>query len=73
MEDFYFAGGLRALLAQLLDLLHGEALTVTGQTLRDNLQAPRCTTPKSSARAPTRFPRKAAPRSCSATFAPTAR
>ncbi|MGB8168922.1 MAG: L-arabinonate dehydratase [Chthoniobacteraceae bacterium] len=38
MEDFYFAGGLRALLAQLLDLLHGESLTVTGQTLRDNLQ-----------------------------------
>lgn len=38
MEDFYFAGGLRALLAQLLDLLHGESLTVTGQTLRDNLR-----------------------------------
>ncbi len=37
MEDFYFAGGLRALLAQLLDLLHGEALSVNGQTLRDNL------------------------------------
>ncbi len=37
MEDFYFAGGLRALLAQLLDQLHGDALTVTGQTLRENL------------------------------------
>ncbi len=37
MEDFYFAGGLRALLAQLLDQLHGDALTVTGQTLRDTL------------------------------------
>ena len=38
MEDFYFAGGLRALLAQVLDLLHGESLTVTGQTLGENLQ-----------------------------------
>ena len=37
MEDFYFAGGLRALLAQLPDLLHGESLTVTGKTLRENL------------------------------------
>ena len=37
MEDFYFAGGLRALLAQLADLLHGDALTVTGATLRENI------------------------------------
>ena len=37
MEDFYFAGGLRALLAQLPDLLHGDALTVNGLTLRENL------------------------------------
>ena len=39
MEDFYFAGGLRALLAQLPDLLHGDALTVTGATLRENIAA----------------------------------
>jgi dihydroxy-acid dehydratase len=37
MEDFYYAGGLRALLAQLADLLHGGALTVNGKTLRENL------------------------------------
>jgi len=37
MEDFYFAGGLRALLAQLGDLLHGDARTITGKTLRENL------------------------------------
>ena len=37
MEDFYFAGGLRALLAQLLDLLHADVLTVNGHTLRENL------------------------------------
>ena len=33
MEDFYYAGGLRALLAQLVPRLHGDALTVTGDTL----------------------------------------
>jgi dihydroxy-acid dehydratase len=37
MEDFYYAGGLRALLAQLADLLHGGALTVNGKTLRENI------------------------------------
>ncbi|OLB78801.1 MAG: dihydroxy-acid dehydratase [Actinobacteria bacterium 13_2_20CM_2_71_6] len=34
MEDFYYAGGLRALLAQLSDLLHLDRPTVNGQTLR---------------------------------------
>ncbi|MDQ3620874.1 MAG: L-arabinonate dehydratase [Verrucomicrobiota bacterium] len=38
MEDFYYAGGLRALLAQLLDLLHADALTVNGQSLRENVE-----------------------------------
>lgn len=37
MEDFYFAGGLRALLAQLTDLLHGESFTVNGHTLSENI------------------------------------
>ncbi len=37
MEDFYYAGGLRPLLAQLLDLLDGTQLTVNGQTLAQNL------------------------------------
>ena len=37
MEDFYFAGGLRALLAQVLDLLHADTPTVNGKTLRENL------------------------------------
>lgn len=37
MEDFYYAGGLRAMLAQLLDLLHCDALTVNGKTLRENV------------------------------------
>ena len=37
MEDFYYAGGLRALLSQVLDLLHADAPAVNGRTLRENL------------------------------------
>jgi dihydroxy-acid dehydratase len=37
MEDFYYAGGLRALLTQLDSLLHLEAETVNGQTLGANI------------------------------------
>jgi L-arabonate dehydrase len=38
MEDFYYAGGLPAVMAQIADLLDLEALTVTGQTLGENLE-----------------------------------
>ena len=38
MEDFYYAGGLRALMAQLGDKLDGAALTVTGQPLEKTLE-----------------------------------
>ena len=41
MEDFYYAGGLRALLSELKDLLHLEARTVTGGSLADNLEGAR--------------------------------
>jgi dihydroxy-acid dehydratase len=37
MEDFYFAGGLPATLAQLLDLLDGDCPTVNGKTLKENV------------------------------------
>jgi dihydroxy-acid dehydratase len=37
MEDFYYAGGLRALLAELKDLLQLGAKTVNGRTLGENL------------------------------------
>jgi dihydroxy-acid dehydratase len=37
MEDFYFAGGLPALLNQLTDLLDTKAMTVNGKTLGDNI------------------------------------
>ena len=41
MEDFYYAGGLRALLAQLKDLLHLGCRTVNGRTLGENLEGAR--------------------------------
>jgi len=41
MEDFYYAGGLHALLAELKDLLHLKARTVNGRTLGENLDGAR--------------------------------
>jgi len=37
MEDFYYAGGLRAMLAELKDLLRLDAKTVNGASLGENL------------------------------------
>jgi dihydroxy-acid dehydratase len=37
MEDFYAAGGMGALLRELKDLLHLDAMTVTGETLGERL------------------------------------
>lgn len=37
MEDFYFAGGLRALLARISELLARDCLTVTGRTLGEEI------------------------------------
>jgi dihydroxy-acid dehydratase len=37
MEDLFQAGGISAILKQLLPLLQGEALTVTGQTLAESV------------------------------------
>jgi dihydroxy-acid dehydratase len=37
MEDFHYAGGLRALLATVREHLHGEAMTVNGRPLADNI------------------------------------
>jgi dihydroxy-acid dehydratase len=41
MEDFYYAGGLRALLSELKDLLALDCRTVSGQTLGEALQGAR--------------------------------
>lgn len=38
MEDFYYAGGLRALMKQMEDRLDLSVLTVTGKTMGENLQ-----------------------------------
>ncbi len=38
MEDFYYAGGLPALMRRLGDHVQGETMTVTGQTLADNIK-----------------------------------
>ena len=37
MEDFYYAGGLPALMSRIRDHLHLDALTVTGKTLGENI------------------------------------
>jgi L-arabonate dehydrase len=39
MEDFYYAGGLPAVLGQIRDLLRLDALTVTARTMGENLDA----------------------------------
>jgi dihydroxy-acid dehydratase len=45
MEDFYYAGGLRALLSELKDLLHLDCRTVNGKTLGENLEGARIHNP----------------------------
>jgi dihydroxy-acid dehydratase len=41
MEDFYYAGGLRALMAQISDLLRLDCRTVNGKTIAENLEGAR--------------------------------
>jgi dihydroxy-acid dehydratase len=41
MEDFYYAGGLRALLKQISSLLDLDALTVSGRTIGRNIETAR--------------------------------
>ncbi len=42
MEDFYYAGGLPAVLAELGDLIHQDALTVSGGTVAENVAGAPC-------------------------------
>jgi dihydroxy-acid dehydratase len=42
MEDFFSAGGLPAAMKEILHLLHGDALTVTGKTIRENVGGAEC-------------------------------
>jgi dihydroxy-acid dehydratase len=41
MEDFYYAGGLRALMAEIRDLLQLDCPTVNGKTIGENLEGAR--------------------------------
>lgn len=38
MEDFYYSGGLRAMLGQIGDMLHLDAMTANGRTLGENIE-----------------------------------
>ena len=38
MEDFYYAGGIRALMHNIRDHLHLDCMTVTGKTLGENIE-----------------------------------
>ncbi len=42
MEDLFYAGGMPAVMREILPLLHGEAITVTGKTIRENVQDAPC-------------------------------
>ena len=39
MEDFYYAGGLTALMSEIRDLLNLDCITVNGKTIGDNLKS----------------------------------
>src|SRR6195256_1889855 len=42
MEDFFYAGGLPVVMKEILHLLHGDAMTVTGKSIRDNVATAEC-------------------------------
>ena len=42
MEDMFYAGGIPVVMNDLLDHLHGDAMTVTGQTIRENVSGAEC-------------------------------
>jgi dihydroxy-acid dehydratase len=42
MEDLFYAGGLPAVMHEILPCLHGDAFTVTGKTIRENVENSEC-------------------------------
>jgi len=42
MEDFFYAGGVPAVMREVLPLLHGDCLTVNGKTVAENLAGAAC-------------------------------
>ena len=45
MEDFFYAGGLPVVMKELLSLLHGDALTVNGRRVVENVRGAVCYNP----------------------------
>lgn len=42
MEDFCYAGGLPAVMREILPMLHGDCMTVNGKTIRENVENAPC-------------------------------
>lgn len=42
MEDFYYAGGLPAVIRELLPLLHADCITANGKTIKENYELAQC-------------------------------
>jgi len=42
MEDFYYAGGLPAVMREIRSLLHQDAMTVNGRTIGENIETAEC-------------------------------
>jgi len=42
MEEFFYAGGLPAVMREILPLLHGDAITVTGRSIAENVAGAPC-------------------------------
>jgi dihydroxy-acid dehydratase len=42
MEDMFYAGGVPAVMKEIESLLHGDAMTVTGKPVRENIASARC-------------------------------
>jgi L-arabonate dehydrase len=42
MEDFYYAGGLPAVIRELGNMIHGDAMTVNGKTMSENVSDAPC-------------------------------
>jgi L-arabonate dehydrase len=42
MEDFYYAGGLPAVLKELKDIIHNDANTVNGKSIGENVRHAPC-------------------------------
>ena len=45
MEDFFYAGGIPAVMKEIAHLLHGDVLTVTGKSMADNIRNAPCHNP----------------------------